>query len=80
MSVPLRPAVAAEARLSLRRAERVRQAIAKLQPLVSRLEAHLREELRDAMRCGDNYRRLAAEREIDELFRFASQAVEEESR
>ena len=67
---------AASARLSLRRAERVRQAIAKLQPLVSRLEAHLREKLRDAMRCGDNFRRLAVEREIDELYRLAREAVE----
>jgi hypothetical protein len=72
--------LAAEARMSIRRADRVSAAVARLQPLISKLENHLRAELRDAMRQGDNNRRLRVEREIDELFALADQAAQEAGR
>jgi hypothetical protein len=60
--------VMAEARQTLRRQDRVHRAIDRLQPFVSRLESHLREELRDAQVRGDNNRRILLEGEIDSLF------------
>jgi hypothetical protein len=71
---------AAQACTTLRRQDRVRAAVDRLQPLVSRLEAHLRAELHDAMRQGDNSRRLRVEREIDELFALANEAAQEAGR
>jgi hypothetical protein len=73
-------ALAAEARQVMRKEDRVRAAIDRLQPLVSRLEAHLRKELHDAMRSGDHNRRARVELEIDELFRLADEAAQEAGR
>ena len=73
-------ALAAQARIELRRQDKVRAAIDRLQPLVSRLEAHLRDQLRDAMRRGDNGRRTLLEAEIDELHRLANEAAQEAGR
>jgi hypothetical protein len=71
---------AAEARITLKRQDRVRAAIVRLQPLVTRLEMHLREELLDAMRAGDNNRRILVEAEVDELYRLADAAAQEAGR
>jgi hypothetical protein len=41
---------------------------------------HLREELLDAMRAGDNNRRILVEAEVDELYRLADAAAQEAGR
>jgi hypothetical protein len=46
--------IRAQARIDLRRNARVQAAVAKLQPLVTRLEIFLRQELCDALRRGDH--------------------------
>ncbi len=74
------PAVMAGARATLRQEERRHSRYHRLQPLVDRIEAHLREELRDALRAGDNGRRRRAEAEIDAFFRLANEAVHEGGR
>jgi hypothetical protein len=61
--------VMAEARQALRRQDRVRAAIDRMQPFVTRIESHLRKELNEAARQGDHNRALRVELEIDELFR-----------
>jgi hypothetical protein len=71
---------AAEARVTLRRQDRVRAAVARMQPFVTRIEDHLRKELRDAQVRGDHNRRILIEGEIDELFRLANQAAQEAGR
>jgi hypothetical protein len=73
-------ALAAEARTTLRRQDRIRAAIERMQPFVSRLEAHLRAELGEAARQGGHNRRLRIELEIDELFALARAAAEEAGR
>jgi hypothetical protein len=73
-------ALAAQARTSLRRADRIRAAVDRLQPFVSRIESHLRAELNEAARQGDHNRRLRVELEIDELFDLARAAAEEAGR
>jgi hypothetical protein len=73
-------ALAAEARTSLRRADRVRAAVDRLQPFVTRIESHLRMELGEATRQGDHNRRLRIELEIDELFALANEAAQEAGR
>jgi hypothetical protein len=73
-------ALAAEARIELRRQDKVNAAIKRLQPLVTRIESHLRAELRDAMRQGDNGRRILLEGEIEALFNLAREAAQEAGR
>jgi hypothetical protein len=73
-------ALAAEARTTLRRADRIRAAVDRLQPFVSRLESHLRAELGEAARQGDHNRRIHIELEIDELFALANEAAQEAGR
>jgi hypothetical protein len=68
--------LAIEAKISLQVQGRIARAIA---PLVSRLEAHLRDELREAARAGDNGRRMLIEAEIDALFRDLNQAMRAEA-
>jgi hypothetical protein len=67
---------AAQARTTLRRQDRVRAAIERMQPFVSRLESHLRMELGEAARQGDHNRALRVELEIDELFREFSEMAQ----
>ncbi len=62
-------ALAAEARTSLRREDRVRAAVDRL-----------RMELGEATRQGDHNRRLRIELEIDELFALANEAAQEAGR
>lgn len=59
----------ARARLEIRRAGRINAVVRRLQPFVDRIEDRLREERRDAMRSGENHRRILVEAEIDELHR-----------
>jgi hypothetical protein len=71
--------LAIEARVALQVQGRICWAIARLQPLVSRIEAHLRDELHDAVRQGDNGRRAHLEAEIDALFGDLNQAMRAEA-
>jgi hypothetical protein len=68
--------LAIEARIAVALQGRVCWAIARLQPLVSRIEAHLRDELHAAARAGEQGRRLAIEYELDALFGDLNQAME----
>ena len=70
--------LAIEARVTLQVRERVHRAIVRLHPLVSRVEDHLRNELRDAAICGDNARSMLLERELDALFHELNEAMRAE--
>ena len=58
-----------EAQQANKRTHRLNILIARLRPLVDRPEHGLRKEHHDARVCGDNNRRLLAEREIDAFHR-----------
>jgi hypothetical protein len=71
--------LAIEARVAMQVQGRICWAIARLQPLVSRIEAHLRDEHREAARAGEHGRRLAIEHELDALFGDLNQAMRAEA-
>jgi hypothetical protein len=71
--------LAIEARIAVALQGRLCWAIARMQPLVSRIEAHLRAELHAAARAGEQGRRLAIERELDALFGDLNQAMSAEA-
>jgi hypothetical protein len=71
--------LAIEARIAMQVQGRLCWAIARLQPLVSRIEAHLRDEQREAARAGEHGRRLAIEHELDALFGDLNQAMRMEA-
>jgi hypothetical protein len=68
--------LAIEARVAMQVQGRICWAIARMQPLVSRIEAHLRDELHAAARAGEHGRRLAIEYELEALFGDLNQAME----